>query len=156
MISKIHMIPIPRKSFKKVKNLNGIVFHWKSLKVDNLCLRLFYHEAIYCTRNMQVQILSFFCLEKRKTISEVFTGYFLYFWVEYLSMFLDLCPVVIPRSLACLSRAHTDLTVKENITVLVMRAAPIGKKNQMLFASISNEEKKSKFIAIWKSKLQVW
>ena len=56
-------------------------------------------------------------------------------------MFLDLCPVVIPRSLACLSRAHTDLTVKENITVLVMRAAPMGKKNQMVFASISNQKK---------------
>ena len=56
-------------------------------------------------------------------------------------MFLDLCPVVIPRSLACLSRAHTALTVKENITVLAMRAAPIGKKNQMLFAYISNQKK---------------
>ena len=60
-------------------------------------------------------------------------------------MFLDLCPVVIPRSLACLSRAHTDLTVKANITVLVMRAAPIGNKNQMVFASISNQKKKLNF-----------
>ena len=54
-------------------------------------------------------------------------------------MFLDLCPEVIPSSLACLSRAHIALHVKAKITVLIRRAIPIGKKNQTLFDSISNQ-----------------
>ena len=60
--------------------------------------------------------------------------------ITYLSMFLEFCPEVIPRSLACLSRAHTALHVKANITVLIRRAIPIGKKNQRLFDSISNQK----------------
>ena len=61
--------------------------------------------------------------------------------ITYLSMFLDLCPEVIPSCLACASRLHTALHVKANITVLIKRAIPIGKKNQMLFDSISNKKK---------------
>ena len=61
--------------------------------------------------------------------------------ITYLSMFLDLCPEVIPSCLACASRAHTALHVKANITVLIRRAIPIGKKNQTPFDSISNQKK---------------
>ena len=56
-------------------------------------------------------------------------------------MFLDLCPEVIPSCLACASRAHTALHVKANITVLIRRAIPIGKKNQMPFDSISKKNR---------------
>ena len=61
--------------------------------------------------------------------------------ITHLSMFLDLCPEVIPSSLACLSRAHIALHVKAKITVLIRRAIPIGRKNQMPFDSISIQNK---------------
>ena len=86
MISKIHRIPIPRKSFKKVKNLNGIVFHWKPLKVDNLCLRLFYHESIYCfcTWYMQVQIFSFFFRKKKNNFRNIYWLFFIFVcWIPF-------------------------------------------------------------------------